>query len=1244
MSPEVQARRRAAVPAVTYPTELPIADRVEEIRAAIDAHQVVIVAGETGSGKSTQLPKICLDLGRGVAGMIGHTQPRRLAARTVAERIAEEIGGEIGGPVGYAVRFTDRIGEDTLVKVMTDGILLAEIQRDRMLSRYDTLIVDEAHERSLNVDFILGYLKQLLPRRPDLKVVVTSATIDTGRFSEHFDEAPVVEVSGRTYPVELRYRPLTETDGDVDQTQAVCSAVSELTGEGPGDILVFLSGEREIRDTADAIRALNLRGTEVVPLYARLSAAEQHRVFSGHRGRRVVLATNVAETSLTVPGIHYVVDAGTARISRYNRRTKVQRLPIESVSQASANQRAGRCGRVAPGVCIRLYAEDDYAHRPPFTEPEILRTNLASVVLQMTAIGLGDIAAFPFVDPPDRRSIADGVVLLDELGAFEVRERDQIRRLTPLGRRLAQLPLDPRLGRMVLEAESQNCLREVMVIAAGLSIQDPRDRPADKRRAAEVLHRRFDHPDSDFMSYVTLWDYLREQHKALSSNQFRRLCRTEFLNYLRVREWQDIYSQLRRTVARLGMRVGGDSAHPDAVHVALLAGLLSHAGMRDGDGREYRGARATRFLLAGASPVVRRAPRWVVAAELVETNRLWARVAARVEPQWLERAGDHLVERTYGDPRWDRDRVAAVADERVSLFGLPLVAARQVDYGRVDPAEARRLFIAHALVAGEWPGHHRFVVENRRRVEEVRALEDRARRRDLLVDEAVLFDFFDARLGPSVVSGRHFDRWWKKQRATRPALLDFTLDLLIDRDAAGVNPVDLPDVWIQGDLRLDLSYVFAPGAEDDGVTVHIPLVLLGGVGEDGFDWQVPGRRHELVVALLRSTPKSLRRHLVPVADAASAFLAATGPADGPLLPAISREVARLVGARLPERWQPLGLPDHLHVKFRVEDAEGKTVALGRDLGALKAELAEEVRRELAGAEGSLDREGLRAWDFGALPSQVEVVQGGHSATGYPALVDTGDAVAIRTMTSAGEQRRAMWGGVRRLLLLGLGTPGPTDALVRRLGSREEAALAAGPWPSVRHLVAECVECALDDLVVDFGGPPSDVVGFDALAASVRAELPVAAERVVAGVVKILVAHGRIGERLVGLSAAALRPSVEDIDAQLAGLVHPGFVATVGTDRLADIVRYLTAVERRLDKLAGAVAKDQERSRVVQRLEEQYRRAVSTTPPARRTHELLSIRWMLEELRVSLFAQTLGTPTPVSEQRITRALAPHQRSV
>ncbi|HEX8758502.1 MAG TPA: ATP-dependent RNA helicase HrpA, partial [Pseudonocardiaceae bacterium] len=874
------ARRRAAVPQIRYPLTLPVSQRKDEIAAAIRDHQVVIVAGETGSGKTTQIPKICLELGRGIRGMIGHTQPRRLAARTVAERIADELDVPVGGAVGWKVRFTDRASDDTLVKLMTDGILLAEIQSDRLLRQYDTLIIDEAHERSLNIDFVLGYLKQLLPRRPDLKVIITSATIDPDRFSRHFDGAPVIEVSGRSYPVEIRYRPygLDSTD-DRDQTQAICDAVAELRAEGPGDMLVFLSGEREIRDTRDALHALALPDTEILALYARLSAAEQHRVFqppgtrSRHTGqgkgtragegrtRRIVLATNVAETSLTVPGIRYVIDPGTVRISRYSRRLKVQRLPIEPVSQASATQRAGRCGRTSDGICIRLYSAEDFQSRPRFTDPEIIRTHLASVILQMAALDLGDVAAFGFIDPPDRRQISDGVALLRELGGLE---GPPTMRLTKVGRTLAQLPLDPRLARMVVAANDNRCLQEVLVIVAALSIQDPRERPTDAEAAADAQHARFADKDSDFVAYLNLWRHLDDQQQALSSTQFRKLCKKEFLHYLRVREWQDLHGQLRRLTRDLKMTANATPTPPQQVHVALLAGLLSHIGLRDPETRDYLGARGARFAVHPGSALFRKPPRWVMAAELVETSRLWGRIAARIEPQWVESLAEHLVKRSYSEPHWERKRGAVMAYEKVTLYGIPIVASRKVNYSVVDPQLCRELFLRHALVEGDWDTRHSFFHANRAMLDDVEELEQRARRYDIGVDDQTLFDFYAQRIPPEIISARHFDNWWRKVGKTQPGLLNFDPAMLITGESVGEQ--DYPDHWPYSTLRLELSYQFEPGADVDGVTVHVPLPVLNQVDPAPFSWQVPGLRYELAVALLKSLPKPLRRALVPAPD------------------------------------------------------------------------------------------------------------------------------------------------------------------------------------------------------------------------------------------------------------------------------------------------------------------------------------------------------------------------------------------
>ncbi|MBW3652863.1 MAG: ATP-dependent RNA helicase HrpA, partial [Actinobacteria bacterium] len=871
-----------AAPQISYPPELPVSARRDDLLDAIRENQVVIVAGETGSGKTTQLPKICLELGR---TSIAHTQPRRIAARTVATRIAEELEVELGSAVGYAVRFEDRSGPETLVRLLTDGLLLAEIGHDRLLRRYDTIIVDEAHERSLNVDFLLGYLRWLLPRRPDLKLVITSATIDPGRFSAHFGDAPVVEVSGRTFPVEVRYEPVAD---ETDPIDAIGDAVEQLLHDAPGDVLVFLSGEREIRDTAEALAGRLPEDVGILPLYARLSPAEQQRVFQRHSERRVVLATNVAETSLTVPGIGAVVDPGTARISRYSARLKVQRLPIEPISQASANQRMGRCGRTSDGICIRLYSEEDFAARPAFTDPEILRTSLAAVILQMEALRLGEVEDFGFLDAPDRRQVRDGKLLLHELGALDLEAKDPRRRLTKLGRRLAQLPVDPRMGRMVLEADRLGCADEVIVIAAALSIQDPRVRPADKRAEADQQHARFEDEGSDFVALLNLWRHLRAQQKERSRNGFRKMCHAEYLHYLRVREWQDLAGSLRRSARAVGVTINQQPAAPAEIHRALLAGLLSHVGVRDAGRREYAGARGARFALSPGSALARKPPAWVMVAELVETTRLLGHTAAQIQPRWIEPLAGHLLKRTYSEPRWERKRGSVVATERATLYGLPVVTGRTVPYGAIDPGLSRSLFIQRGLIEGDWSARHRFLADNRALLEEVEELEHRARRRDIVATEAQLYDFYDARIPQEVVSGAHFDRWWKDARRRDPQLLTFTRELLVGD--AGVDRDALPDEWRQGDIALALTYRFEPGSELDGVTVNVPLKTLAQLRSDGFEWLVPGLREELVTALIRTLPKELRRPLVPIPETAAQVVAGLGSGRGAVVEAVAREL------------------------------------------------------------------------------------------------------------------------------------------------------------------------------------------------------------------------------------------------------------------------------------------------------------------------------------------------------------------
>ncbi|MBW7983165.1 ATP-dependent helicase HrpA [Enterobacillus tribolii] len=1231
--------RRAACPAITYPENLPVSQKKDDIMAAIRDHQVVIVAGETGSGKTTQLPKICLELGRGVRGLIGHTQPRRLAARSVGERIAHELDTTLGASVGYKVRFSDQVSDTTMVKLMTDGILLAEIQQDRLLMQYDTLIIDEAHERSLNIDFILGYLRQLLPKRPDLKVIITSATIDPERFSRHFNNAPIIEVSGRTYPVEVRYRPIADDDddGDRDQLQAIFDAVDELQREGPGDILVFMSGEREIRDTADALMKQNLPHTEILPLYARLSAGEQNRVFHSHTGRRIVLATNVAETSLTVPGIKYVIDPGTARISRYSYRTKVQRLPIEPISQASANQRKGRCGRVSEGICIRLYSEQDFLSRPEFTDPEILRTNLASVILQMTSLGLGDIAAFPFVEAPDNRNIQDGVRLLEELGAVYSTEKGH-QRLTPLGAQLAQLPIDPRLARMVIEAQKNNAVREVMIIASGLSIQDPRERPAEKQQASDEKHRRFADKESDFMALVNLWNYLKEQQKALSSNQFRKQCKSDYLNYLRVREWQDVYTQLRQVVKELGFAVNSVDADYRSIHTALLSGLLSHVGQKDNDKQEYTGARNARFAIFPASGLFKKPPKWGMVAELVETSRLWGRIAARIEPEWIEPLAQHLIKRSYSEPHWEKSQGAVMAVEKVTLYGLPIVAARKVNYGKIDPQTCRELFIRHALVEGDWQTRHAFFRANQKLRDEVEELEHRTRRRDILVDDETLFEFYDQRIGHDVVSSRHFDSWWRKASRTDPELLNFEKSMLIKEGAEGVSTLDYPNFWHQGNVKLRLSYQFELGADADGVTVHIPLPILNQIENVGFEWQIPGIRRDLIIALIKSLPKPVRRNFVPAPNYAEAFLARATPLAMPLVESLERELRRMTGVTVsPDEWQWDLVPDHLKMTFRVVSEKNKTLAEGKDLEALKNQLKGEVQQTLSAvADDGLERQGLHVWSFGTLPERYEQKRGGYEVRAYPALVDEKDSVAIKLFETEQEQQQAMWQGSRRLLLLNI--PSPIKYLHEKLPNKAKLGLYFNPYGKVLELIDDCIACGVDALIARAGGPAWTEAGFEQLHEKVRAELNEEVVAIARQVERILTTANGINKRLKGRVDMTMALALSDIKNQMNHLIYRGFVTASGADRLADIERYLHAVERRLDKLAIDPHRDRAQMLKVEQMQQAWQQMVNKLPPQKAVlPEVQDVRWMIEELRVSYFAQQLGTPYPVSEKRILQAI-------
>lgn len=1356
---------------ITYPEELPVSERREDIMNAIRDNQVVIIAGETGSGKTTQIPKMCLELGLGEKGLIGHTQPRRLAARSVAERIAEELGQKIGETVGYQVRFTSEVGEHSAIKLMTDGILLAEIQNDKLLRRYSTLIIDEAHERSLNIDFILGYLKRILPQRPDLKVIITSATIDPERFARHFspsyvpgkgivdenlsdeereiaeailpdDAPPIIEVSGRTYPVEIRYRPLKgeedaylddeEVDEDRDPTDAILDAIKELSKEAPGDILIFFSGEREIRDAKDAIEAMVLKSPrlnyEVLPLYARLSLAEQHRVFSPGSRPRIVLATNVAETSLTVPGIKYVIDTGTARISRYSARTKVQRLPIERISQASANQRSGRCGRVSDGIAIRLYSEEDFTSRPEFTDPEILRTNLAAVILQMIAIGVvrepGDISRFPFVQPPASRAINDGVNLLRELGALTERPRHPRKgrgnsaTLTAIGRAMAAFPVDPRLARMIIEGGRRGCAKEMMVLAAALTIQDPRERPADVRAEADAMHARFVDDTSDFSSFLLLWDYINEQQATLSSSQLRKMCHREYINYLRIREWQDLFAQLREMGRTANIHASGGrdinaSAHEIDIHKSLLSGLLSHVGVKeerekDSKGRtrgprEYLGARGTKFAIFPGSGLFKKGPDWVLSAELVETSRLWARTNASIDPQWIEEIGKHLISVQYSEPHWSLSSGAAVAYAKGTLFGLTIYADRPVQYARVDAAAAREIFIQSALVEGQWHTQHKFYLRNQRALAEVEELEARLRRRDLRVDDSVLFAFYDARIPAHVTDVRAFDKWWKQARLEDDNYLDFNPEKLINEEASDYDDSQFPRQWVQrtdsGELTLDLRYEYAPtagiggartdAAKRDGVAVQVPILFLNQLSPEPFRWQIPGLRHELVTALIKSLPKAIRRNFVPAPDVARAACAALeedySPATDELLPSLALVLRRLRGVVVePEAFNWDAVPEHLKMSFQVRNARNKILGEGKDLRALQQQLHKEIRSALADSLGASDeamakmvalaqggtgnsgdsarpgakkggkspsaqanagasggvREVSGLTEFpadmfpdGAIPRKVQRVIATQAVNGYPALVDEGSSVGLRIFPTEAEQLHAQRRGIIRLLQLQV--PSPVRYVSEHLSHKEKIVFTQNPHGSIDELIRDCTVAALDHLVPHT--PIFTQTEYSELYEHVRAELIETVFDVTKLVAEILSEATALKKAIKKATSLTTMHAVSDVKGQMENLVYPGFVAQTGYDQLVHIPRYLKAAQVRLTKLGPNLHRDNQLMLTVQDLEDSYDNAVKSLPAGTIVPDALRrVNWMIEELRVSFFAQELGTAYTVSEKRIAKA--------
>ncbi|GAA5524068.1 hypothetical protein Maes01_00621 [Microbulbifer aestuariivivens] len=1227
--------RREKLPQIRWPEALPVVSRREEIAELIAASQVVVVAGETGSGKTTQLPKICLQLGRGVYGQIGHTQPRRIAARTVANRIAEELNQPLGHSVGYQVRFTDHSDEHTHVKLMTDGILLAEIQRDPLLSKYDTLIIDEAHERSLNIDFLLGYLKTILPRRPDLKLIITSATIDLEKFSRHFDDAPIIEVSGRTYPVEIHYRP--PIDSDADLSGQIIDAVQELlqeekhSGRRGGDLLVFMSGEREIRECAKALRDAQIPQLEVLPLYARLSLAEQSRVFHGHKGRRIVLATNVAETSITVPGIRYVIDPGTARVSRYSYRSKIQRLPVEAISQASANQRAGRCGRVSAGVCVRLYEERDFEQRPEFTDAEILRTNLAAVILQMLQLRIGDIRDFPFVDPPDPRLINDGYKLLQELQAVTAGGK-----VTPLGRALSRLPLDPRLGRMLLAAGDNNSLRELLIIVSALAVQDPRERPAEKRQAADEKHRQWQHEQSDFLSYVQLWDAFEEQRQALSQNQLRKWCQKNYLSWLRMREWRDIHHQLRIAARELKLKEHPEAATYEAVHRSILPGLLGNIGVRD-ENKEFLGCRNRRFHIFPGSGQFKKPPRWVVAAQLLETSRLFAHTVAKIEPDWVQAVSEHLVKRSYSEPHYDARAGRVMAYEKVTLYELVLVEKRRIHYGKLNPQVAREVFIRQAIVEQRYRGKGRFFRHYRALLEELEDLEAKSRRRDIVVDDEVIYRFFDERLPQDIVNLAGFEHWRKQAESSDPELLMVPRDLLMQQSTDHIGEAQFPDSLQTGGIEFPLSYHFEPGSAEDGVSIRVPVAALHQVPGPRLSWLVPGLLRDKCIALVKGLPKQWRKYFVPVPAAVDRALPRMRPDNLPLWQVLAQELKRQTAQDLPdEAWEraEASLEDFYRFNIQVLDEGGKLLDQGRDLAGLQERYRDRVQQEIASAGDDFEREGITQWDFGTLPETHTMDQGGLKMRAYPALEDCGDSVALRLLDNPADARRITRAGICRLALLHL--PEKTKYLRKELLRGKELGLSAADLGRREEVADDILMAAAKELFWPDEQWPRSAEGF--LAALEReGELVEVAQDIASLLIRSLADLVPLRKHIKQQKNLAVAMAVGDIQQQLAGLFYRGFLFDTPREWLRQYGRYLKGITLRLEK----AALDPNRDR---RLQAEYQQAAEPLQGLLAQHvyrtlmaepPLVQYRWLLEEFRVSLFAQSLKTLMPVSVKRLRK---------
>lgn len=1221
---------------ITYPPELPLSQKIDQIKQAIEQNQVVIVGGETGSGKTTQLPKICLELGRGQQAKIAHTQPRRLAARSVSQRIAEELQVELGEEVGYQVRFNKLSNELTRIKLMTDGILLAEIQQDPLLKQYDTIIIDEAHERSLNIDFLLGYLSKLLPQRPDLRLIITSATIDLNKFSEHFEQAPIIEVSGRTYPVDILYRPQTD-DADEELADNIIAAIKELNAiergqsktKDRGDVLVFLNGEREIRDVAQALRKEKFGNTEILPLYAKLSNKEQNRVFQPHPGRRIVLATNVAETSITVPGITSVIDPGTARLSRYSVRNKVQRLPIEAISQASANQRAGRCGRIGPGICIRLYSEEDFQQRPEFTDTEITRTNLASVILQMLNLGLGNIEEFPFIDKPEPKAVNDGLKVLQELGAINTAGK-----LSNTGKLMAAFPVDPRYARMLLEASSRSCLTEVLIIVSAMSVQDPRERPLEKQQSADEKHKLFQHPQSDFLSFLKLWLIFEDERQQLTQGQLRKYCQRHFLSYIRMREWREIHRQLHVQCRQLGLKENAQPADEDSIHQSILQGLIVQVA-RHHDELDYLGTRNRKFQIFPGSSLFRKKSKWILAAELVETSKLYARLNCQIKPEWVEHAAGDLLNHEYFEPHWEKRRGQVMAFEKVSLYGLTLVEKRKINFSKIDPVASREIFIRDALVALDIRTQTDFYRHNSRLIEKIARLEDKTRRRDILIDESALYEFYDLILPAHIYSSRNLEHWYRKLDKAEQSRLFLTEEDLLSKHNRDFDINDFPDQLYTPSMALKLDYKFAPGKVSDGISVDVPISALKQLRKDDLDWLVPGMLREKCIALVKALPKPVRKQLVPIPDLVDRLLPdLKSTATGNLRYLLAKKITVLSGVPIdPQQWSDYELDEHLQIQIRVRDEAGNVLGSGRDLQSLQEQFAEEIQRDIQRhSENSLERSGITHWDFGALEEMHEIRHENIRICTYPALVDELDSVALTLCDNLPlAVQETVWGIVRLLMLK---SPQQVKYLKKLILSKKQKNLMLSHFGQQDEILQQLIRTAYRNCFIDEKNLPRTEAAFNDMYERYRGNLIVVAEKLELVLYDIAERYHRVTKLLAKLSA--IEPVHSDIEMQLDELFHADFICDTPKEYFTQIPRYLNAIAERIEKYPRQAEKDREWTRTLQHYQALYNQHYEFLVKQNRvSYELERFRWLMEEFRVSLFAQSMGTREPISEKRLKR---------